>query len=830
MFGLGLPKINVNLPQRALSNTGIPKLNLIQPQKAVLNLGIPKLNSLNQNSFNAFLPISINSVIGGSIGFAYWNGSSWSFSSLVTGVSSVNTLIGAVTLSVANSGSSLAWVNTTSTNSELRIPSATTSITGLLTSTDWNTFNGKQAALSGTGFVKISGTTISYDNSTYLTANQTITLSGDVSGSGSTAITTTIGANKVTNAMLLGSIAVNKLVAQTASQVAVYDASGYLTTSGITTTDLSYISGGTSNFQNQINNINSGLSWKVSARVATTASITLSATQTVDGILLILGDRILVKNQLSGAENGVYVVAASAWSRSTDCSTGGSSAGNTSVLGMTIAIEEGGTYADQIWICTTDAPITINTTTLTYAKSSATTYTGSGGILLTGNNFTINTSWAGQIAITTLGTINTGTWNSTVIGQIYGGTGFTTYTTGDMLYASAANTLSKLSIGATNKFLTVIGGIPTWSTSTIPTSAGATANLFLRSDGTNYVLSNFALSIAGNLTTAAAFTTAGAFAMTLTTTLGINATLPNHAAPFLSGSAAALTSGRVPYVTTNGLLIDNTTLTYDGTLLTVSKSISAVGSITYTELQRLSKSNATALQLSSYVIERTGSSVDGMGIYSNATYFTIGKLSGSILYPMFLISGTTAPQVAIGYPNSLILQNYDSATQVTANISGGFNIGSITGGILNNTYSAAIYATTIANTGELVLASRNQADRDMFFVTIGAERWRISGSSTSSAIGNLSNTGARGTAGLHLKGSAAGAANTGALKFATGVLLGTGETGAVEYNGTNLFFTRIGTTREGVLTQSAVTTEVVVSDTTVTVNIGGTTYKLLAKA
>jgi hypothetical protein len=84
----------------------------------------------------------------------------------------------------------------------ISIPVATSSVNGYLSSTDWSTFNGKQDALSGTGFVKISGTTISYDNSTYLTANQTITLSGDVSGSGSTAITTTIGANKVTNSML----------------------------------------------------------------------------------------------------------------------------------------------------------------------------------------------------------------------------------------------------------------------------------------------------------------------------------------------------------------------------------------------------------------------------------------------------------------------------------------------------------------------------------------------------------------------------------------------------------------------------------------------------
>ena len=74
------------------------------------------------------------------------------------------------------------------------------------------TWNAKQAALSGTGFVKISGTTISYDNSTYLTGNQTITLSGDISGTGATSITTAIGASKVTNAMLAGSIASSKLV------------------------------------------------------------------------------------------------------------------------------------------------------------------------------------------------------------------------------------------------------------------------------------------------------------------------------------------------------------------------------------------------------------------------------------------------------------------------------------------------------------------------------------------------------------------------------------------------------------------------------------------
>jgi hypothetical protein len=79
---------------------------------------------------------------------------------------------------------------------------------------------------------------------------------------------------------------------------------------------------------------------------------------------------------------------------------------------------------------------------------------------------------------------------------------------------------------------------------------------------------------------------------------------------------------------------------------------------------------------------------------------------------------------------------------------------------------------------------------------------------------------------------AAGTASVGTapLKFTSGVNLGTGEAGAMEYNGTNLFFTRLGTTRQTVLTANVVTTEVVVSDITVTVNIAGTDVKLLGRA
>ena len=66
-------------------------------------------------------------------------------------------------------------------------------------------------------------------------------------------------------------------------------------------------------------------------------------------------------------------------------------------------------------------------------------------------------------SLTTLGTIVTGVWNGTAIGAAYGGTGLTSYTTGDLVYSSATNTLAKLGIGSAGQFLKVVAGVPAWS-------------------------------------------------------------------------------------------------------------------------------------------------------------------------------------------------------------------------------------------------------------------------------------------------------------------------------------------------------------------------------
>jgi len=85
-----------------------------------------------------------------------------------------------------------------------------------------------------------------------------------------------------------------------------------------------------------------------------------------------------------------------------------------------------------------------------------------------------NVSWSTN-TFSYPGSITSATWNGSAIGAIYGGTAQTSYTTGDILYASATNTLSKLAIGSTGQVLTVSSGVPAWAT---PASAPAGAQIY----------------------------------------------------------------------------------------------------------------------------------------------------------------------------------------------------------------------------------------------------------------------------------------------------------------------------------------------------------------
>jgi phage-related tail fiber protein len=139
----------------------------------------------------------------------------------------------------------------------------------------------------------------------------------------------------------------------------------------------------------------SGLDVKASVRVATTANITLSGTQTIDGVAVVAGDRVLVKNQATGSENGIYVVAAGSWSRATDADT------STEVTaGLFTFVEEGTAGADSGWVLSTNAPVTIGTTSLTFAQfSGAGQITAGAGLTKSGNTLDVATADSGRIVV-----------------------------------------------------------------------------------------------------------------------------------------------------------------------------------------------------------------------------------------------------------------------------------------------------------------------------------------------------------------------------------------------------------------------------------------------
>jgi microcystin-dependent protein len=104
-----------------------------------------------------------------------------------------------------------------------------------------------------------------------------------------------------------------------------------------------------------------GMKWRPEVKVATTGNITLAGTQTIDGIAVIVGNRVLVKDQTTTSQNGVYVVAAGAWSRATDADTW------TELVAQVVAIESGTVNQDLIYICTVNAGGTLGSTAVTWA-------------------------------------------------------------------------------------------------------------------------------------------------------------------------------------------------------------------------------------------------------------------------------------------------------------------------------------------------------------------------------------------------------------------------------------------------------------------------------
>lgn len=290
----------------------------------------------------------------------------------------------------------------------------------------------------------------------YLTTNQSISYTGDATGTGTTSVTLTLASvgtagtyTKVTTdakgRVTAGTtLAATDVPTLTAAKISDFDAQvriSRLDQMAVPTADVSLNSRKITGLadpdsaqdaatKSYVDATKQGLDVKDSVRVATTANITLSGTQTIDGISVIAGDRVLVKNQTTASANGIYVAAAGAWSRANDFDASGKV-----TSGAFTFVEVGTAGADSGFVLTTDGAITLGTTALAFTQfSGAGQIVAGAGLTKTGNTLDVGTASTGRIVVNadnidlaTVGTAGTyGSVTTDAYGRVTAGTNPTT--------------------------------------------------------------------------------------------------------------------------------------------------------------------------------------------------------------------------------------------------------------------------------------------------------------------------------------------------------------------------------------------------------------------
>ena len=341
-----------------------------------------------------------------------------------------------------------------------------------------------------------------------------------------------------------------------------------LTSVALTTGTVSTTPSGSTDIANKsyVDTVAQGLDTKASCVAATTVGITLSAPQTIDGIALIAGDRCLVKNQSTTANNGIYLVAAGSWTRALDMDTWAE------VPGAYVFIETGTTQADTGWVCTSNAGGTIGVTAITWAQFSG---AGSGVSSLNFGTTGLTPASATTGAITVAGTLAVAN----------GGTNITSYAIGDLIYASTTGVLSKLADVATGNALISGGvgvapsygkvGLTTHISGTLPVANGGTNATTASITSFNNITGYTASGATGTTSTNLVFSTSPTF----TTSMDSGVTFTAFA-----GATTSLTiggTGATSVVAVPGTLEQSGTtgaLTVAGGVY-VAKKLTAIGGI-----------------------------------------------------------------------------------------------------------------------------------------------------------------------------------------------------------------------------------------------------------
>jgi hypothetical protein len=378
------------------------------------------------------------------------------------GASTTNaiTLSGGVTINAAGSTNGAIFVGQTSGSTKV----VASAVAGTTTITLPGT-TGTVALQADTTFIGTTSVALNRTSANLaLTGISSVQLPGSTSGNITLTPTATAGTNTITLPAATGTAALRNDPISTFAT-----ATGNIDMGGFRVTGIQLIPGAASDAASKsyVDGAVQGIDTKPSVRVATAATLgtvaynngtagvgaTLTNTGTlaaliVDGVTMAVNDRVLVKNQPTAAQNGIYTVTAigsgsQAWvlTRALDNDTWDE-------IPQAYVFVEQGTQENNGYLFTADQGGTMGTTPITITQfSGAGQITDGLGLLKTGNTLDVRvasnrtvingndevdiaSNYAGQTSITTLGTIGTGTWDATAIGVTKGGTGLTAAVSG----------------------------------------------------------------------------------------------------------------------------------------------------------------------------------------------------------------------------------------------------------------------------------------------------------------------------------------------------------------------------------------------------------------
>ena len=342
-----------------------------------------------------------------------------------------------------------------------------------------------------------------------------------------------------------------------------------------------------------------GISWKQPVNCGTTANITLSGLQTIDGVTTVAGDRVLVKSQTAPAQNGIYLASATAWSRAPDADTWDE------LISAICFVESGSTLAGSAWYCTIQPGGTIGTTAITWSNFSvAATYTAGTGLTLTDYVFSITNTGVtaaaygsasktltatvnaqGQLTVLAetniaiantqvsgLGTMSTqdasnvaitgGSINGTTIGATTAAAvNATTFTGAGTGLTGTATTLSIGGNAATATSATTATNLAGGSVGSVPYQTGTGATTFLAAGTDGFVLKlnagvpTWAASTSGTVTSVSGTGTVSGISLSGTVTssgnLTLGGTLDLSAPPAIGGTTPAAVTATTLVVNDN---------------------------------------------------------------------------------------------------------------------------------------------------------------------------------------------------------------------------------------------------------------------------------------